>query len=82
MPKLLSRITKLERQCGIRSTWSLDLLAKQTERRARLEGISFEEAGEGFIRALSDRELDRIIAEAQKHFTGSAEPWIATVNVS
>jgi hypothetical protein len=31
---------------------------KQTERRARVEGISFEDASQGFIRALSDREVE------------------------
>ncbi len=81
MPKLQSRITKLEGQCGVRSTWSLDFLAKQTERRARLEGISYVEASEGYIRVLSDQELDSIIAEAEALYGSPRSPEIATVNV-
>jgi hypothetical protein len=66
MPKLHSRIEKLERQRGMHSTWSLDFLAKQTERKSRLEGTSFEDASQGFIRALTNEELDSIIAEAEE----------------
>ena len=65
MSKLHSRIKKLERQCGMPSTSSLDFLVRQTERRAGLEGISFKDASEGFIGALSDQELDSLIAEAE-----------------
>jgi hypothetical protein len=58
----------------MRSTSSLDFLAKQAERRARDEGISFEYASKGFIRTLSDRELDRIIAEAEALYGSPANP--------